>query len=58
MGFKKYELRVLFVIDDLNESAVEQVSDMIKEIQSGVIQRELLSNEGFTNVIATLQERK
>jgi hypothetical protein len=58
MGFKKYELRVLFVIDDLNESAVEQVSAMIKEIQSGEIQRELLSAEGFTNVIATLQERK
>jgi hypothetical protein len=57
MGFIKYELRLLFTIDDKVENATEAVKEMLIGIQNGELQRELLSNEGFTNVIATLEEK-
>jgi hypothetical protein len=57
MGLIKYELRLLFTIDDKVDNATEAVKEMLIGIQNGEFQRELLSNEGFTNVIATLREK-
>jgi hypothetical protein len=57
MALIKYELRLLFTIDDKVENATEAVKEMLIGIQNGEFQRELLSNEGFTNVIATLENK-
>lgn len=58
MAFKKYELKVIFTIDDSVESAVEDIKDMQKEIRLGIPQKDLIKNEGFTNAIVTLKEIK
>jgi len=57
MAFIKYELRLLFTIDDKVENATEAVEDFKQGIQTGELQRELLSEDGFSNVIATLEKR-
>ena len=58
MGYKKYEIKITFVIDDYVEDAVNQVKQMKKEIESGMIQREILTLDGFTNIKSTFKQIK
>jgi hypothetical protein len=58
MGYKKYEIKITFVIDDYVEDAVNQVEQMKKEIESGLFQRELITIEGFTNIKSTFKQIK
>jgi hypothetical protein len=57
MALIKYELRLLFTIDDKVENATEAVEDFKQEIHTGELQRKLLSEDGFSNVIATLEKK-
>ena len=58
MGYKKYEIKFTFVIDDYVKEAVDQVKKMKEDINSGVIQRELIQLEGFTNIKSTFKQIK
>ncbi len=57
MALKKDELRLLFTIDDKVENATEAVEDFKQGIHIGEIQRKLWSEDGFSNVIATLEKK-
>ncbi len=57
MALIKYELRLLFTIDDKVENATEAVEDFKQGIHTGELQRKLLSEDGFSNVIATLEKK-
>lgn len=56
MGYKKFEFRVVFIVDDSVQSVMDDIKDMEKSILTGESQRELLSNPGYTSVNCTLKE--
>lgn len=58
MGYKKYEIKITFVIDDYVEDIMDQVEKMKHDIDSGLAQRELLEIEGIVNVKSTFKQIK
>jgi len=58
MGYKKYEIKITFVIDDYVEDIMNQVKKMKDDIDSGLAQRELLELEGIVNVKSTFKQIK
>lgn len=58
MGYKKYEIKITFVIDDYVEDIMDQVEKMKHDIDSGLAQRKLLEIEGIVNVKSTFKQIK
>ena len=58
MGYKKYELKVTFVIDDTKEDIVDDIKQMELGILAGELQRELLQHEGYSQVNIILKQIK
>ena len=58
MGYKKFEIKITFVIDDYVEDIMNQVKKMKDDIDSGLAQRELLELEGIVNVKSTFKQIK
>lgn len=58
MGYKKYEIKITFVIDDNVEDIMDQVEKMKHDIDSGLAQRALLEIEGIVNVKSTFKQIK
>lgn len=56
MAHRKYELKIVIVIDDTIQSAVDSVNDVKNEILSEESQQELLNESGFISCVATFEE--
>lgn len=56
MAYKKFEFRVVFVVDDSVQSVMDDIKDMGKSILTGEAQKELLDYPGYTSVKCTLKE--
>ncbi len=58
MANRKYELKMVIVIDDTIESIVNQLEQMKTEILTGEAQKEMKQADGVSHVVMTLKEIK
>ena len=56
MGYKKFEMKITFVVDDCVEEMMDQIKEMKNGIESGTFQRQFLELKGITNIKSTFKQ--